>query len=35
MAAAGSISGFGPASYELAVEAMAELIGKPTGTRSS
>jgi 3-dehydroquinate dehydratase-2 len=35
MAAAGSISGFGPASYELAVEAMAELIGKQTGATSS
>jgi len=35
LAAAGSISGFGPASYELAVEAMAGLVGGQSGTRSS
>ncbi|HXF53597.1 MAG TPA: type II 3-dehydroquinate dehydratase [Hyphomicrobiaceae bacterium] len=31
MAAVGSISGFGPTSYELAVEAMATLLGERSG----
>ena len=35
MAAAGSIAGFGPASYELAVEAMAGLVGGQAGAKSS
>lgn len=34
MAAVGSISGFGPKSYELAVEAMAELLGSVSGKAS-
>jgi 3-dehydroquinate dehydratase-2 len=35
MAAVGSISGFGPAGYELALEAMAGLLGQPAGKASS
>jgi 3-dehydroquinate dehydratase-2 len=34
MAAVGSISGFGPASYELAVEAMAGVLAGPSGAKS-
>jgi 3-dehydroquinate dehydratase-2 len=35
MAVVGSIAGFGPASYELAVEAMAGLVGGQAGAKSS
>jgi 3-dehydroquinate dehydratase-2 len=35
MAAVGSISGFGPASYELAVEAMAGVLAGQSGAKSS
>jgi 3-dehydroquinate dehydratase-2 len=34
MAAVGSISGFGPASYELAVEAMAGVLAEASGGKS-